>query len=138
MKKTNKKKGFTIVELVIVIAVIAILAAVLIPTFNNVVEKANKSAALQEARNAYTELLVLDPDANISVLNKVDAYIKSGNYWFEVNEGKLTETTAPAADAYGATKPTLEAGATDKDFWLQSSVVVKDGAAYVYTLVDAE
>ena len=31
--KNLKKKGFTIVELVIVIAVIAVLAAVLIPTF---------------------------------------------------------------------------------------------------------
>ena len=54
MKKMNKK-GFTIVELVIVIAVIAILAAVLIPTFSGIIEKANKSATLQEARNAYTE-----------------------------------------------------------------------------------
>ncbi len=54
MKKLNKnKKGFTIVELVIVIAVIAILAAVLIPTFSNVVNKANESKALQEVRNAY-------------------------------------------------------------------------------------
>ena len=52
MKKANKK-GFTIVELVIVIAVIAILAAVLIPTFSNVVEKANESKALQEVRSAY-------------------------------------------------------------------------------------
>lgn len=58
MMKNNKKKGFTIVELVIVIAVIAILAAVLIPTFSNVVTKANKSAALQEARNAMTNDLV--------------------------------------------------------------------------------
>ena len=56
MKKTNKK-GFTIVELVIVIAVIAILAAVLIPTFSGVVEKAKQSAAIQAARNAYTEIL---------------------------------------------------------------------------------
>ena len=54
MKKLNKK-GFTIVELVIVIAVISILAAVLIPTFSGVIEKANKSATLQEARNNYTE-----------------------------------------------------------------------------------
>lgn len=53
MKKTNKK-GFTIVELVIVIAVIAILAGVLIPTFTSVATQAKKSAALQEARNAYT------------------------------------------------------------------------------------
>ena len=54
MKKFNKK-GFTIVELVIVVAVIAILAAVLIPTFSDLVGNANTSKALQEARNLYTE-----------------------------------------------------------------------------------
>ena len=53
MKRSNKK-GFTIVELVIVIAVIGILATVLIPTFSSVVEKANESAALQELKSAYT------------------------------------------------------------------------------------
>ena len=37
--KNSNKKGFTIVELVIVIAVIAILAAVLIPTFSGLVKK---------------------------------------------------------------------------------------------------
>ncbi len=42
MKHSNKK-GFTIVELVIVIAVIAILAAVLIPTFSSLIKKANLS-----------------------------------------------------------------------------------------------
>lgn len=51
MKKINK--GFTIVELVIVIVVIDILAAVLIPTFSGVIEKANKSAAMQAAHNEY-------------------------------------------------------------------------------------
>ena len=54
MTRLNKK-GFTIVELVIVIAVIAILAAVLIPTFSNVIEKANTSSALSEAKNAMTD-----------------------------------------------------------------------------------
>ena len=49
----SSKKGFTIVELVIVIAVIAILAAVMIPTFSGIVDKANESAALQEAQNTY-------------------------------------------------------------------------------------
>ena len=37
-----RKKAFTIVELVIVIAVIAILATVLIPVFTGVVDNANK------------------------------------------------------------------------------------------------
>ncbi len=50
------KKGFTIVELVIVIAVIAILAAVLIPTFTGIIKKANISADTQLVRNLNTAL----------------------------------------------------------------------------------
>ena len=46
----KKKKGFTIVELVIVIAVIGILAAVLIPTFANLINKAHQSADIQAVR----------------------------------------------------------------------------------------
>ena len=56
MLKT-KKKGFTIVELVIVIAVIAILAAVLIPTFASVINNAEKSTAMQACKSAYSEYL---------------------------------------------------------------------------------
>lgn len=54
MKQTNKKKGFTIVELVIVIAVIGILSAVLIPTFSGLINKANNTARQEGLRNAYT------------------------------------------------------------------------------------
>jgi len=57
MKKTNKK-GFTIVELVIVIAVVAILAAVLIPTFVSVTKRANESKDTQLVRNLNTALAV--------------------------------------------------------------------------------
>ena len=57
MKKMNKK-GFTIVELVIVIAVIAILAAVLIPTFISLVDKANRSADQQAVRQMNTALAI--------------------------------------------------------------------------------
>ena len=87
--KNTKKRGFTIVELVIVIAVIAILASVLIPTFTNVVKAANKSKALQEARNAYT-----DYRANYGTENNGslpgDLCIKSGTYHFEVKAGQFT------------------------------------------------
>ena len=57
MKRTNKK-GFTIVELVIVIAVIAILAAVLIPNISRLVKKANESADIQACRQMNTQLAV--------------------------------------------------------------------------------
>ena len=59
MKNTNKK-GFTIVELVIVIAVIAILAAVLIPTFASIIKKANQSADQQAVANMNKLLAVSD------------------------------------------------------------------------------
>ena len=59
MKKMNRK-GFTIVELVIVIAVIAILAGVLIPTFSGIVQKAQDSALQQEATALYKEAYALD------------------------------------------------------------------------------
>lgn len=55
MKKT-RKAGFTIVELVIVIAVIAILAAVLIPTFSSLIKKANLSNDKSFVRNMNTTL----------------------------------------------------------------------------------
>ena len=87
--KNTKKRGFTIVELVIVIAVIAILASVLIPTFTNVVQAANKSKALQEARNAYTDYLAEYVVKNNGELPKDVTCIKSGNFHFAIENGQL-------------------------------------------------
>ena len=89
MKKVNNKKGFTIVELVIVIAVIAILAAVLIPTFSGVVEKANKTAALEKAKNALTAVLTENNgsigDAHFAVVDG------DKTYWFAYADGSVKE-----------------------------------------------
>ena len=56
MEKKNKK-GFTLVELVIVIAVIAILAGVMITTFSSVVTSAQQSADFQEVKAQMDEKL---------------------------------------------------------------------------------
>ena len=73
------KKAFTITELVIVIAVIAILAAVLIPTFANVIENANQSAAMQTAHNAmqdYSSIAAMEGEAdNSGVVFVSDDYV---------------------------------------------------------------
>ena len=50
------KKGFTLVELVVVIAVIAILAAVSVGAYFGVTESANNSRLEQEAKQAYTAI----------------------------------------------------------------------------------
>lgn len=100
MVKNNKKKGFTIVELVIVIAVIAILAAVLIPTFSNVVKKAQKNAALQDAKNALTTYIAqqLDSDPAFDIAS-IDGTIQSGAYYFTVADGQLTTTAEESGTA---------------------------------------
>ena len=54
----RNQRGFTIVELVIVIAVIAIMAAVLIPTFTSLINKANISADQQAVRQMNTALAI--------------------------------------------------------------------------------
>ncbi len=84
--KRNNKKGFTIVELVIVIAVIAILAGVLIPTFSNLITKANESKALQEA-NAALKTVMIDDAVNGELTE--DSY-SEGGYTFTFENGKLT------------------------------------------------
>ena len=59
--KTNRK-GFTITELVIVIVVIAILAAVLIPTFASLIKKANLSADTQTAKSLNTAVAAAEAE----------------------------------------------------------------------------
>ena len=61
-KKFKNIKGFTLVELVIVIAVITILATVLVPTFSNVVEKANASSDISLVRNINNTLVLYSVD----------------------------------------------------------------------------
>ena len=81
MKKSDasRKKGFTIVELVIVIAVIAILAAVLIPTFSSVINSAHNSQASSQALNAFKEYMS-------AVLAKTGASSIRDGFVFRVGE----------------------------------------------------
>lgn len=101
--RKNNRKGFTIVELVIVIAVIAILAGVLIPTFGGMIKKAEQSAALQEAKNAYTaDLALLDGQAEKYAEYKktTDTSVVTGKkyYTFANDEYTAFEGNAFAAD----------------------------------------
>ena len=75
MRNTNKK-GFTIVELVIVVAVIAILAAVLIPTFTGIIDRANLSADQKALHDMNTALAIESNPADLDAV--IDALIKNG------------------------------------------------------------
>lgn len=49
----KNKKGFTLIELMVVIVILLILAAIAIPSFSKLVDKANETAAISEAKSVY-------------------------------------------------------------------------------------
>lgn len=86
--KKRKEKGFSLIELVIVIAIIAILSAVLIPTFGGVIEDSRNSSRDTKAKNAYTDFLTQHPtESNKNVIIE----IKDGGkiYYYSVLNGQI-------------------------------------------------
>lgn len=65
MKKLNNKKGFTLAELLIVVAIIAVLVAIAIPLFTKQLEKSRDAVTVANLRAAYAE-------AAVKVLDSVD------------------------------------------------------------------
>ncbi len=53
--KKNNKKGFTLAELLIVVAIIAVLVAIAIPIFNAQLEKSRDAVSISNLRAAYAE-----------------------------------------------------------------------------------
>ena len=88
--KKNNKKGFTIVELVIVIAVIAILAAVLIPTFSSVIKKAKVNNDIQLVRNLNTALAT-DTKEHKTMQAALDAAFEFGYDVAKINNTSVEE-----------------------------------------------
>lgn len=105
MKRNKNKKGFTIVELVIVIGVIGILSAILIPTFVSLTSKANDAALKSNLANAYSMYAaeaadgVVDSDTSKTIVFKAQSEValKEGTNWYTYDgEWKAyTPGTAP-------------------------------------------
>jgi len=129
MQKT--RKGFTITELVIVIAVIAILAAVLIPTFSNLIGKANDSANLQEARNIMTQYIA-SKDAKVPSTYYIAVGEAGKEVYFKVTNGEINEEAVAASEA-NEEGNTIVSKATTSDGWPQEVVVTTTAATTTTT-----
>ena len=72
MKKLKNSKGFTLMEMLIVVAIIAVLIAIAIPTFTNQLEKAREATDLANLRAAYAQVMAAaltnsEADTNINL-----------------------------------------------------------------------
>ena len=67
----RNRNGFTLMEMLIVIAVIAVLIAIAIPVFTSQLEKAREAADLANVRSAYAQVsaaaLLEDPETTVTV-----------------------------------------------------------------------
>ena len=65
MRRLREKKGFTLAELLIVVAIIAVLVAIAIPVFSTQLERSREATDLANIRSAYAEIVasaLTDPD----------------------------------------------------------------------------
>lgn len=97
LKKFTNKKGFTLMEMLIVVAIIAILIAVAIPTFNNSLNKARVATDEANIRTGYAAVAV-------EVLNSKESVTKV--YYLNANG---TVTADAATDAYKTAGANTEA-----------------------------
>lgn len=93
MKKTNKK-GFTLAELLIVVAIIAVLVAIAIPVFTSQLEKSREATDLANIRAAYAEAMVKSLDNGGEGGNATSVEMVQGTAgWAHIKDAKIANYT---------------------------------------------
>lgn len=94
MRKMKNKKGFTLMEMLIVVAIIAILIAIAIPTFASSLNKARIATDEANIRSGYASVMVrvLDPDNALAAADTTVTYT--------LNKDSSVSTAGEATDNY--------------------------------------
>lgn len=77
MAKNNKRRGFTLVELIVVLVILAILAALLVPALTGYIDKAKKNQVIAETR-----MLTQAAQTELSSLYATDEFAEQNIYEF--------------------------------------------------------
>lgn len=95
LKKLTNKKGFTLMEMLIVVAIIAVLVAIAIPTFNGALTKSKEAADVANIRAAYAEYQVKaisGETINDTTIGKAKLNYNSADHGYSLGTDKKTIT----------------------------------------------
>lgn len=117
LKKLQNKKGFTLMEMLIVVAIIAVLVAIAIPVFNGALTKSKEAADVANVRATYAEWQTAMLTENTKAPADKDAFLKGPagtdtltlNYpdKLTVTDGTITYTASKLTDAANADSKTF-------------------------------
>lgn len=148
--KNNKKKGFTLVELIVVLVILAILAALLIPALTGYIDKAKQKQIIAETRQVVMaaqtlvdeEYAVIGNNATITFEETTPATKVDGTVYVDeigaLSEVNLTwSATAPtAASPNGTVNITL--GTTNEAGTIATVTYAANGMVCTYTHSNGE
>lgn len=128
--KDNKKKGFTLVELIVVLVILAILAALLIPALTGYINKAKEKSIVAETRQAVMAAQTLVDEA----YGKLD--LRAADDAIEIGTGAVEGKTVVKISDIATLAEVKEANitsATVKAGKVTGLVYTNDGKTCTYT-----
>lgn len=108
-KLRKNKKGFTLAELLVVVAIIAVLVAIAIPVFGSALSKSEHAVDVANVRAAYAEAVIdaMSDNSYDGGTLSVDADpieaapVNGSTVTFDTTSYKITITNGDYADSFG-------------------------------------